>query len=101
MKFRVTILALIVFAIACRQKNTGLTLQDDLKNTMQAYLYNGANNDSSNVKYHVEKVVYYDDTSKNAYVCEFTVNLKTKMFDTTGIMKAYISKDLKKVDRMY
>ena len=84
--------------LACKAKDT---IPDDLKNTMQAYLYKGVNNDSSNVKYNVEDVVYFDDNIKKRYVCEFTVHLKERLFDTTGKMKAYISKDLKTVERLY
>jgi hypothetical protein len=87
---------------SCKAKDsTPAGLEDDLKNAMQTYLYSSINNDSSNVKYRVEKVVYYDDNIKDKYICEFTVHLKEKMFDTTGIMKAYISKDFKKVQRLY
>ena len=95
------ILLLSVFVFACKAKDPALEIQNDLKNSMQTYLYNGINNDSSNVKYYVENVTYYDDTNRNTYVCEFKVRLKTKLFDTTGIMKAYVTKDFKKVDRMY
>lgn len=101
MKFRFLILSLTLFAFACKAKDPALEIQNDLKTTMQNYLYNGVNNDSSNIKYHVEKVVYFDDNIKKRYVCEFTVHMKTKLFDTTGIMKTYISKDLKKVERLY
>ncbi len=101
MKLRVLILLLTVFTVSCRVKDPVIQLQDDLKNAMQAYLYNGINNDSSNVKYYVENVSYYDDNYKKKYICEFTVRMKTKLFDTTGIMKAYISKDFKTVERLY
>ncbi len=101
MKPRMLTLALFVFVFACKAKNPALEVPDDLKNAMQTYLYNGVNNDSSNVKYHVEKVNYYDDNYKKKYICEFTVHLKTKLFDTIGIMKAYVSKDFKKVERLY
>jgi hypothetical protein len=101
MKFRIAILVLIMFAFACKAKNSASQVQNDLINAMQTYLYNGVNNDSSNVKYYVEKVDYYDDSLRKTYICEFTVRMKTKLFDTTGIMKAYVSRDLKKVDRMY
>lgn len=101
MKSRMLFLGLFVFVFACKAKNPASEIQNDLKNAMQTYLYNGVNNDSTNVKYYVEKVNYYDDNYKKTYVCEFTVRMKTKLFDTTGIMKAYISKDFKKVDRLY
>ena len=83
---------------SCKAKDT---TESDLKNAMQIYLYSQVNNDSSSVKYHVESVVYYDDKSRNKYDCEFTVHLKEKLFDTTGIMKAYISRDFKTVKRTY
>jgi hypothetical protein len=101
MRSRILILALSFAAFACKAKDPSFKLQDDLKAAMQTYLYNAVNNDSSNVKYHVEKVIYYDDAVKKKYICEFTVHMKTKLFDTTGIMKANISRDLKKVERLY
>ncbi len=75
-----------------------MLLKQDLKTSMQAFLYNAINNDSSNVKYRVQDVVYYED--KDQYTCDFKVHMKAKLFDTTGIMKAYISKDFKKVNRL-
>lgn len=99
MKAHLFFLLLIVCALACKAKNSTPNVEDDLKNAMQTYLYNAVNNDSSNVKYRVEKVIYYND--KDKYICEFTVNLKAKLFDTTGIMKANISKDFKTVNRTY
>jgi hypothetical protein len=100
MKFRIVVLLLTVFVFACKAKDPALEIQNNLKSSMQTYLYNVINNDSSNVKYHVETVNYYDDNYKKQYVCEFTVRMKTKLFDTTGIMKAYISRDFKKVERL-
>ena len=101
MKLRFLVLLVCLFVLACKAKDPALEIQDDLKNSMQTYLYNGINNDSSNVKYYVEKVNYFDDNYKKKYICEFTVRMKTKLFDTTGIMKAYISRDFKKVERLY
>ena len=102
---RYSSIALLCFAllISCKAKdNTSVGLKDDLMKAMQAYLYQTqVNNDSSNVKYRVQDVVYYDDNIKHKYVCEFTVNMKEKLFDTTGKMKAYISKDFKTVERLY
>ena len=68
MKFRVLILSLTVFAFACKAKDPALEIQDNLKNSMQTYLYNGINNDSSNVKYYVEKVNYYDDNYREIHM---------------------------------
>ena len=85
--------------LSCKTKNTSMAVENDLKNTMQTYLYTAIDNDSSNAKYRVLDVTYYED--KDKYICEFKVNLKAKLFDTTGIMKANVSKDFKKVTRIY
>jgi hypothetical protein len=121
MRFR--FLAIMAFALlfSCKAKNSQADTENTLKSTMQTYLYNAINNDSSKVKYRVLSVIYYDD--KDKYICEFKVNLKVKpgvgdttgirkegitdnyhpernrQVDTTGIMKADISKDFKKVTR--
>jgi len=99
MILRVTAILLFAIIVSCKAKDPSLDTETELKTAMQQYLYNKANNDSSNVKYRVQKVIYFED--KYIYICEFTVNMKTKLFDTTGIMKANISKDMKKIDRLY
>ena len=103
MRFRSVVLSCFILVLSCKAKDaTPKGLKDDLMKTMQDYLYQTqVNNDSSSVKYRVEDVVYYDDNVKHKYVCEFTVHMKEKLFDTTGKMKAYISKDLKTVQRLY
>ena len=99
MKFRIIAILLFVLIYSCKAKDSSPAgVKDDLKNAMRTYLYNAVNNDSTNVKYRVQDVIYYED--KDKYICEFKVNLKAKLFDTTGIMKANISKDFKKVERL-
>jgi hypothetical protein len=98
MKLRALIFLGCLCAFACVAKDS---TEEDLINAMRTYLYNGVNNDSTNVKYYIEKVIYYNDKNRGEYICEFTVHLKERMFDTTGIMKAYISKDFKTVKRLY
>jgi hypothetical protein len=89
----------LISMLSCQSKNPGSPgVADTLKKTMQAYLYKAVNNDSSYVKYHIEKVSFSDDG--NQYSCKFTVHMKAKNFDTTGIMKANVSKDFLKVDRL-
>ncbi|HEX5152041.1 MAG TPA: hypothetical protein VFW07_11375 [Parafilimonas sp.] len=100
MRFRFFTILLFGLVISCKAKNTSADLENDLKATMQAYLYRDKNNDSANVKFRVLEVIYYDDKLKNMYDCEFKVNMKTRSLDTTGIMKANISKDFKKVVRL-
>ena len=99
MRSRVFIFLLCVFAFACVMKDSRPELEKNLKTAMQTFLYNRINNDSSNVKYHVEGVIYYDDPRTNTYICDFTVNMKTKLYDTTGVMHATVSKDFKTVKR--
>ncbi|MBV9963890.1 MAG: hypothetical protein JO072_16725 [Parafilimonas sp.] len=103
MRFRSAISLVLVLLLSCRAKDTTTEgLKGDLKKTMQDYLYQTqVNNDSSNTTYRVQDVNFFDDTIKSRYVCEFTVHLKEKSLDTTGQMKAYISKDFKKVTRLY
>jgi len=64
---------------------------------MQTKLYDNINNDSANTKFHVLSVSFYEE--KNTYLCQFTVRLQQKNLDTTGIMTAVISKDMKQVVR--
>lgn len=99
MRFKVFVL-IVISACSCKAKDsTASGLKEDLKNAMQNYLYKAVNYDSSNVKYHVDSVIYFDGTDK--YICDFTVHMKTKLFDTTGVMRANVSKDLKTVNRLY
>lgn len=67
---------------------------------MNTYLYEQVNNDSSKVKYQIEEVIYFAE--KKEYICDFKVKMivpgKT---DTTGLMRAYISKDFKEVKRTH
>jgi hypothetical protein len=45
----------------------------------------------------VKEVIYTE--KNNEYYCEFRVNMKTNVQDTTGTMTAFISKDFKTVNR--
>lgn len=97
MRLRVLAILFFTFLFSCKAKETPADVEADLTNAMKTYLYNDIKNDSSNIKYRIEKVIYFEDKEK--YICEFTVNVKARLFDTTGIMKANITKDFKKVDR--
>ena len=101
MRFCFFTVLFFLLMLSCKIKSTPADLENDLKTTMQTYLYKDKNNDSANIKFRVLDVVYYDDELTNMYDCEFKVNMKTKSLDTTGIMKANISKDLKKVVRLF
>ena len=99
MRFRFFILLLSFFSFSCVMKDPRPELEKNLKDAMQKHLYSLINNDSSNVKYDVESVIYYDDPKLDAFVCDFTVRMKTNLHDTTGVMRATVSKDFKTVKR--
>jgi hypothetical protein len=92
-------LFLLVIATACRDKTPAGNLTDKLIKTMSVYLYKQVNNDSSKVKYKIEEVAYF--TEKKIYTCDFKVRMILPgRLDTTGIMRAYISKDFKEIKRV-
>jgi hypothetical protein len=68
-----------------------------LMTTMQKFLYEQVSNDSTKVKYHVNKVYYFE--TKQIYLCEFNVRVVSQKLDTTGVMTADISRDFLTVKR--
>ena len=99
MRLRLIAIVFSVLIFSCRAHDTTRAeVENDLKTAMQTFLYNKVGNDSANVKYRVLDVTYFEENDK--YLCEFKVHMIEKMLDTTGIMKANISKDFKKVDRL-
>ncbi len=83
---------LLLFTTACKDKTSPDSLSDKLIKTMSIYLYKQVNNDSSKVKYRMEEVSYFAE--KNRYICDFKVRMILPgKLDTTGIIRAYISKD--------
>lgn len=101
---RLSVLFVIVLIAACNatssQEVTPEELQKKLISAMTDYLYKAVDYDSSKVKYHIENVIYFDDKIK--YICEFKVNMMpTGGRDTVGTMKAFVSKDFKKVGRLF
>lgn len=88
----------IVIIAACNANPTPADVEAQLKSTMTDYLYKERNYDSAKVKYEVKKMYYYEEPTR--YICEFQVKMTpTGYKDTTGYIKAYISKDFKKVER--
>jgi hypothetical protein len=100
MRVRACILLISVFCFACVMSNSEPDVETDLKSAMQKYLYSQVNNDSSNVQYRVQSVIFYNDAKNNFYICDFTVYMKVRSFDTTGTMRATISRDFKTVKRI-
>lgn len=97
---KMCLLFFISVIAACNANPAPEDLETKLKSTMTDFLYKSVNYDSSKVKYHIEKVIYFDDKIK--YICEFKVMMMpTVGKDTFGTMKAFISKDFKRVGRIY
>ena len=99
MRFQASIVLVTLLSAACVVKDPRPQLEENLRTAMQTYLYSEVHNDSSQVKYRVESVIYYDDPRSDTYICDFTVNMKTHLSDTTGVMHATVSKDFKTVKR--
>lgn len=98
MRLRFLNLLFLGVLLSCKAKDSNPgAVEDELNNAMRAHLYSAVHNDSSKVKYNIEKTIYFEDADK--YICEFTVSVHAASFDTTGIMKANISKDFKTVKR--
>ena len=90
-------LVLICISAACKPKVlSGKDLENKLKETMQVYLDNKPHPD---VVFAVQTVTYFPRPEKKDYICEFNVQMHYQNKDTTGIMKAVISNDFKKVER--
>ena len=86
-------------AIACKRSMSHEEVENQLKMAMRKRLYEGIHNDSSTVKYDVQKVTFFED--KTVFQCEFTVRMTKPGYDTTGTMGATISKDFKMVGRKF
>lgn len=88
-----------IFFASCNEKQP-ISIDDKLKAVMQDFLYKEIKYDSSKVKYSVRNVIYFKD--QGFYICDFTVDMKrTTGADTSGVMRARVSDDLKTVVRSY
>jgi hypothetical protein len=92
-----------IYLFSCVKKPAKNEVEMDLKTAMGLYLNHQPKIDTSKVKFDVLTVTYYE--ASKGYICEFKVNMKQKMpdhlLDTTGFMKANISKDFKTVSRKF
>jgi hypothetical protein len=104
-KFSALFIALLSMTIlfSCLKKDDKKQTEENLKTAMDLYLNHNPKVDTSRVKFKTLKVYYYE--AKMGYICEFKVNMKEKrdsmLLDTTGIMKANVSKDFRDVTRRY
>lgn len=93
-------LALLLLCFSCSRQPGPDEIRTNLSEAMIRYLYTTVNNDSSQVKFRTEEVIYYEDVKY--YDCEFKVRmLPAGGKDTLGSMRAFISKDFKEVKRTY
>ncbi len=88
---------LCILAFSCQKKPKPAEVQEHLKKAMSGFLYESVHNDSSKVKFEVKDVVFFED--KEFYECEFNVRMQQQGKDTTGIMRARVTKDFAKVNR--
>lgn len=88
---------LLLAMFSCQKKPKPSEVQAHLKKAMTEFLYESVNNDSSKVKFQVKDVVFFEDAT--FYECEFNVRMIQQQIDTTGAMKARITKDFSKVTR--
>jgi hypothetical protein len=92
-----------ILLFSCVKKTSKKDVEEYLKTAMGLYLNHSPRVDTSQVKFNVLEVVYFED--KTFYRCEFKVNMKQKINDqikdTTGAMGANITKDFKNVTRRF
>lgn len=100
MKTLLGYLLLIGIFTACLQKQPVNDVPDKLKKTMQQFLEQSAQGNTTGTHFTVEEVAYY--AGPDFYECEFTVRMKRLSGgDTTGQMQARIKKDYSSVSRKY
>jgi hypothetical protein len=92
-----------LLSFSCRKKISGKDIQESLKTAMSTYLNHQPRIDTTQLKFKVLEVIYFED--KTFYRCEFKVNMKQnlngQLKDTTGMMAANITKDFKDITRKY
>jgi hypothetical protein len=104
-KFRFIFIAVFsgILMLSCLKKTGRKQVEENLEAAMDLFLNHKPGVDTSQVKFNVLSVTFYED--KRIYRCEFRVNMKQKLDgklkDTTGIMGASISKDFKNVSRSF
>src|SRR3979490_3340481 len=96
MKLALVFMMLLIFK-GCKPALSRQEEEEKLKKAMTTYLYEKINNDSTQVKFRVESVIFFK--GKSFYDCEFNVHMIRNGQDTTGIMTARISKNFISVKR--
>ena len=90
---------LLLLSMGCERKPRSADLPQRLKTTMAEFLSKSARSDSTHTKFDVQEVVFYED--KQYFDCDFKVHMVSSEKDTTGDMRARITKDFSKVIRTW
>lgn len=97
MKYFYYTILLLALVTSCRQKLiSGKELEDKLIETMKEHLDETL---PAGTEFTIKDLTYYPDQIKRHYNCEFGVIMRAGNKDTSGVMKAIISDDFKKVAR--
>ena len=69
MRIRLIAIIFSVLIFSCRAKDsTPAGVENDLKTAMQTHLYSAINNDSSNVKYRVLDVTFFEESDRSDHL---------------------------------
>jgi hypothetical protein len=85
--------------IGCKRAHTDSEVRKELSSAMKNFLYSSHKKNSSEVKYEILNVSYFED--KTFYECEYKVRMHivSTGYDTVGVMTARVSKDFSQVKR--
>jgi len=92
-------LFLLLFSIGCRRAHSRLEVEKELTKAMLTFLWSDNHNDTSNIKFQILDVNYFEDRA--FFECEYKVHMHIVPtgFDTVGMMTARVSKDFTTVKR--
>lgn len=95
----VTLTVILLLGTGCKPRVLkGDALKSKLIETMSDFM--NKNPSDSAPKFIVKDVVFFPRKEKDFYDCSFTVEMRSKDKDTTGVMTAEITNDFKKVFRV-
>ncbi len=96
---KILFFCLLFFCLACKRAHTRSEVQKELSKAMLGFLFKDHHNDTSNIKFEIIGVNYFED--KTFYECEYKVRMHVipSGVDTVGVMTARVSKDFNIVKR--
>lgn len=89
----------LLLCVACKRAHSGSEVEKELSNAMLNHLWTDHHKDTSNIKFQILEVTYFED--KTFYECVYKVRMHIVPtgYDTVGIMSARVSKDFSEVKR--